>query len=144
MVDYKMDLNEALKYEDKSIQNEERFENLMTKSRILDEMGQKDQATAARNKALSMANAQQLYGYARQLQRQKKQDEAFAVFRTMEKKYPGNWLTYAGMGRIACSEGNYAKATDDMKLALGVAPDVGKSSVEGLIKRLEAKEDINK
>src|SRR5271165_4263388 len=144
MVDNKMDLNEALKYEDKSIQNEERFENLMTKSRILDETGQKDQATAARNKALSMANAQQLYGYARQLQRQKKQDEAFAVFRTMEKKYPANWLTYAGMGRIACSQGDYTKATADMKLALSVAPDVGKSNVEGLIKRLEAKEDINK
>ena len=144
MVDNKMDLNEALKYEDKSIQNEERFENLMTKSRILDATGQKDQATVARNKALSMANAQQLYGYARQLQRQKKQDEAFAVFRTMEKKYPGNWLTYAGMGRIACSQGDYSKATADMKLALSVAPDMGKSGVEGLIKRLEAKEDINK
>ena len=144
MVDNKMDLNEALKYEDKSIQNEERFENLMTKSRILDAMGQKDQATVARNKALSMANAQQLYGYARQLQRQKKQDEAFAVFRTMEKKYPDNWLTYAGMGRIACSEGNYTKATEDMKLALSTAPDIGKPSVQSLIKRLEAKEDINK
>jgi TolA-binding protein len=144
MVDNKMDLNEALKYEDKSIQNEERFENLMTKSRILDAMGQKDQAATARNKALAMGNAQQLYGYARQLQRQKQQDEAFAVFRTMEKKYPGNWLTYAGMGRIACSQGDYTKATEDMKLALSTAPDVGKSSVEGLIKRLEAKEDINK
>jgi tetratricopeptide (TPR) repeat protein len=144
LVDNKMDLNQALQYEDKSIQNEERFENLMTKSRILDAMGQKDQATVARNKALAMGNAQQLYGYARQLQRQKKQDEAFAVFRTMEKKYPGNWLTYAGMGRIACSEGNYAKATENMKLALSVAPDLGRSSVEGLIKRLEAKEDINK
>ncbi len=144
MVDNKMDLNEALKYEDKLIQNEERFENLMTKSRILDAMGQKDQAAAARNKALSMGNAQQLYGYARQLQREKKQDEAFAVFRTMEKKYPGNWLTYAGMGRIACSQGDYGKATEQMKLALAVAPDVGKPSVEGLIKRLEAKEDINK
>jgi len=105
MVDNKMDLNEALKYEDKSIQNEERFENLMTKSRILDAMGQKDQATVARDKALSMGNAQQLYGYARQLQRQKKQE---------------------------------------MKLALAGAPDVGKPSVESLIKRLEAKEDINK
>ncbi len=144
MVDNKMDLNQALHYEDKSIQNEERFENLMTKSRILDQMGQKDQATAARNKALGMANAQQLYGYARQLQRQKKPDEAFAVFRTMEKKYPGNWLTYAGMGRIACSQGDYTKATENMKLALSTAPDVGKPSVEGLIKRLEAKEDINK
>jgi len=144
MVDNKMDLNEALQYENKSIQNEERFENLMTKSRILNALGQKDQATEARTKALSMANAQQLYGYARQLQREKKQDQAFAVYRTMEKKYPGNWLTYAGMGRIACSEGNYTKATEEMKLALSVAPDVGKQSVENLIKRLEAKEDINK
>jgi hypothetical protein len=144
MVDNKMDLNEALKDVDKSIQNEERFENLMTKSRILDATGQTDQATVARNKALSMGNAQQLYGYARQLQRQKKQDEAFAVFRTMEKKYPGNWLTYAGMGRIACSQGDYTKATADMKLALSTAPDLGKPSVESLIKRLEAKEDINK
>ncbi len=144
LVDNKGDLNQALQYEDKSIQNEERFENLMTKSRILDAMGQKEQAATVRNKALAMGNAQQLYGYARQLQRQKQQDEAFAVFRTMEKKYPGNWLTYAGMGRIACSQGDYTKATDDMKLALSTAPDVGKSSVEGLIKRLEAKEDINK
>jgi len=144
MVDNKMDLNEALKYEDKSIQNEERFENLMTKSRILDAIGQKEQAMAAHNKALAMGNAGQLYGYARQLQRQKKQDEAFAVFRTMEQKYPDNWLTYAGMGRIACSQGDYAKATEDMKLALASAPDVGKPSVEGLIKRLAVKEDINK
>jgi tetratricopeptide (TPR) repeat protein len=144
LVDNKMDLNEALKYEDKSIQNEERFENLMTKSRILDAMGQKDQATVARNKALGMANAQQLYGYARQLQRQKKQDEAFAIFRTLDKKYPDNWLAHAGMGRIYCGQGDYTKATEQMNLALSVAPDAGKSSVEGLIKRLEAKDDINK
>jgi len=139
-----MDLNEALKYEDKSIQNEERFENLMTKSRILDAMGQKDQATVARNKALAMANAQQLYGYARQLQGQKKQDEAFAVYRTMQKKYPDNWLTYAGMGRVYCGQGDYNKAAQEMKLALASAPDVGKPNLENLIKRLEAKDDINK
>jgi Protein of unknown function (DUF2911)/Tetratricopeptide repeat len=144
MVDNKMDLNEALKYEDKSIQNEERFENLMTKSRILDAMGQKEQATAIRNKALAMGNAQQLYGYARQLQRQKQQDEAFAIYRSMEKRYPDNWLAHAGMGRIYCSQGDYTKATQEMRLALATAPDVGKPSVENLIKRLEAKEDINK
>ena len=144
MVDNKMDLNEALKYEDKSIQNEERFENLMTKSRILDAMGEKTRPPSRATRRWRMGNAQQLYGYARQLQRQKKQDEAFAVFRTMEKKYPGNWLTYAGMGRIACGQGDYRQGHRDMKLALACAPDVGKSSVEGLIKRLEAKEDINK
>ena len=31
-----------------------------------------------------------------------------------------------------------------MKIALGSAPDNQKSYVEGLVKRLEAKEDINK
>ena len=144
MVDNKMDLNEALQYEDKSIQNEERFENLMTKSRILDAMGQKDQAATVRNKALATGNAQQLYGYARQLQRQKQQDEAFSIYRTIEKKYPDNWLAHAGMGRIYCGQGDYAKATEQMKLALASAPDLGKPSVESLIKRLEAKEDINK
>jgi hypothetical protein len=31
-----------------------------------------------------------------------------------------------------------------MKLALAVAPDPAKSTLEGLLKRLEAKQDINK
>ena len=57
---------------------------------------------------------------------------------------PGNWLTYAGMGRIACSQGDYSKATEQMKLALASAPDQGKPSVQSLLKRLAAKEDINK
>ncbi len=48
------------------------------------------------------------------------------------------------MGRVYCGQGDYTKATEQMKLALAVAPDVGKPSVEGLIKRLEAKDDINK
>jgi len=39
LVDNKMNLNEALTYADKSIQNEERFENLMTKAKILDALG---------------------------------------------------------------------------------------------------------
>ena len=144
LVDNKMDLERAVKYEDQSIQNEERFENLMTKSRALDGLGRADEATAARNKALSMATAPQLYGYARQLQRQKQQDQAFAIYRMMEKKYPDNWLTYAGMGRVYAGQGDYDKASAQMKLALAVAPDNGKPSVEGLIKRLANKDDINK
>jgi len=144
MVDNKMDLNEALKYEEKSIQNEERFENLMTKAKILDAMGQKDQATADRNKALAMGNAQQLYGYGRQLQRQKQQNEAFAIYRTAAQKYPENWLSHAGLSRIYSGEGDFDKATAQMKLCLAGAPDGAKQGVESLLKKLEAKEDINK
>ena len=68
LVDNKVDLKEALKYEDNSIGNEDRFENEMTKSRILEALGQSSEATAARDKALSLGTAPQLYGYGRQLQ----------------------------------------------------------------------------
>ena len=57
----KIHLEEALKYEDQSIQNEERFDNLLGKSKILDAMGRNDDAVAAHNKAMEKANAVQLY-----------------------------------------------------------------------------------
>jgi hypothetical protein len=69
-LDNNYNLEEALKWEDTSIQNEERFENWETKSRILDAMGRKDEAAKALATALDKANAVQLYVYARGLQRQ--------------------------------------------------------------------------
>ena len=73
-----------------------------------------------------------------------KQKEAFAVFKTAAQKDPNNWLSHAGLARIACSEGNYTDATKQMQLALAGAPDPAKSGVEGLIKKLQDKQDINK
>ena len=49
-------LEQALKWEDTSIQNEERFENLLTKSQILAAMGKKQEADATQAKALEKAN----------------------------------------------------------------------------------------
>ncbi len=144
MVDNKMDLNEALKDENRSIQNEERFENLLTKSRILNAMGQTTEATTIREKALAMGTAPQLYGYGRQLQRDGKQNEAFAVFKQAAQKYPDNWLSHAGLARIACGSGNYPDATKQMELALAGAPDQAKAGVQNLVKRLQSQQDINK
>jgi tetratricopeptide (TPR) repeat protein len=140
----KYNLEEALKYEDRSIGVEERYDNLINKSRILDAMNRKDEATVARNKALGMANVTQLHTYGRQLQLAGKQDEAFAVFRTNIKKDPNHWLVRTEAARMAVAKGDYDSATKEMKLALAAAPDPAKPTVENFIKRLEAKEDINK
>jgi Protein of unknown function (DUF2911)/Tetratricopeptide repeat len=144
MVDNKMDLNEALKFEDNSIANEDRFENELTKSRILEAMGKTAEANAAHDRALALGSAQQLYGYGRQLQRQGKQQEAFAVFKSAAQKDPNNWLAHAGLARVACGEGNYPEATKQMQLALAAAPDNQKSGVDNLVRRLQAQQDINK
>jgi len=144
LVTNKVGLEDALKYEDQSIQAEERFDNLMTKSQVLDAMGRKDDASAARNRALEMANAIQLHGYGRQLQAQGKQEEAFQVFRTNMKKNPNHWLIHNEEARMACAKGDYDNAAKLMKLSADNAPTPFKIQMEGLVKRLEAKEDINK
>jgi tetratricopeptide (TPR) repeat protein len=138
------DLEEALKYEDRSIGVEERFENLVTKARILDALNKKEEATAARNKALGMANVLQLHGYGRQLQIQGQQEQAFEIFRVNIKKNPEHWTAHNEAARIAVSKGDFATAVKEMKLASAAAPDQFKAALDGITKRLEAKEDINK
>lgn len=140
----KYNLEEALKYEDHSIGVEERYDNLMTKARILDALNKKDEATAARNKALGMASVVQLHSYGRQLQQEGKQDQAFEVFRTNIKKNPSHWTAHNEAARIACAKGDFDGAVKEMKLASAAAPDQIKGALDGFTKRLEAKEDINK
>src|SRR5207302_297842 len=85
-LDNNYNLEEALKWENTSIQNEERFENWETKSRILTAMGKKDEADKALATALEKANAIQLYVYARGFQRQGNAKRAFELFPQVPKK----------------------------------------------------------
>jgi len=140
----KYNLEEALKYEDRSIGVEERYDNFMNKARILDALNKKDEATVARNKALGMANVTQLHTYGRQLQIEGKQDLAFEVFRTNIKKNPAHWAAHNEAARMAVAKGDFDTAVKEMKLASAAAPDQIKSALDGFTKRLEAKEDINK
>ncbi len=140
----KMNLDEALKDEDQSIQAEERFDNLLNKSRILEALGRKDDATAFRNKELEKGNAVQLYVYGRQLQGDKKQEEAFAIYRSNAKKFPGDWSSHLGLARVYSSQGDFDNAVKQMQIALTGAPDANKASLENYVKRLQSKDDINR
>jgi len=140
----KINLDEALKDEDLSIQAEERYDNLMNKSKILEAMGRGQDAEAFRTKALDKANAVQLYVYARQLQGEKKQDQALAIFKENAKKYPDYWTTHLGLARVYSAQGDFDNAVKEMKLSLTGAPDANKNALEGYVKRLQAKDDINR
>ncbi|MGA8271835.1 MAG: DUF2911 domain-containing protein [Candidatus Sulfotelmatobacter sp.] len=141
----KTNLEEALKDEEQSIKLEDRFDNVMNKSRILDAMGRKDDAMAARNQALEKADARQLYFYGRQLQGEKKQEEAFAIYRSNAKKFPDYWTTHVGLARVYSGQGDFDKAVKEMQAALtGVPDDANKSNLENYVKRLQSKDDINR
>ncbi|HUO25834.1 MAG TPA: DUF2911 domain-containing protein [Candidatus Aquilonibacter sp.] len=140
----KIDLDEALKDEDESIQIEERFDNLLSKSRILDAMGRTQDATTFRNKALEKGNALQLYIYGRQLQGDKKQEEAFALYRSNAKRFPDDWTSHLGLARVYSDQGDFDNAVKEMKTALAGAPEINRPGLENNLKRLQARDDINR
>jgi len=140
----KYDLDEALQYEETSIRTEPRFDNLITKSLILNALGRKDDAATAKQQAMARATAAQLYGYGRQMQQEGKQDEAFALFRQAQQKDPTDWLVHDGIARIYSSQGDFDKALQEFKLARDGAPDNQKIFFDSGLKKLEARQDINK
>jgi Protein of unknown function (DUF2911) len=139
----KVDLNDALTYSNKSIDNEDRYDNELTKSKALLAMNRKDDAAVAQKRALELATPLQLHLYARGLQGEKRNDEAFAIFRENAQKHPDLWFVHSGIARMYCAEGKYDDAAKEMKVALSGAPDNQKVYVEGLVKKLESKQDIN-
>jgi tetratricopeptide (TPR) repeat protein len=143
LLDANSNLDQAIKWEDRSIQSEERFDNLLTKSQILEAQGKKQEAETTKAKAFELANGLQLHAYGRGLQIQNKQDEGFAVFQINIKKRPNEWYTHGEIARMASAKGDFATATKEMKLAKVAAPDIAKNQIQGLIDRLEKNQDVN-
>jgi tetratricopeptide (TPR) repeat protein len=141
----KVDLDEALRWANLSIQNEERFENLSTKADILKAMNKQDEAKTTWNKALEKAEGPQLYTYGRQLQNQKKGPEAIEIFKEVAKRFPKGVYGDLAQARVKSAAGDFAGALNDAKQAQAAAPSEGqKQAIQGLIDRLQAKQDINK
>ncbi len=139
----KIDYADALTYANKSIEQEDRYENEMTKSKALTALGRKDESAVALKKALDLATPLQLHIYARGLQGEKRYDEAYAIFRDNAKKHPNEWFVHTGLARVYSSQSKFDDASKEMKLAIAAAPDNQKAYLGGLEKRLESKEDIN-
>ena len=142
-IENKTNYEEALKWADTSIQNEERFENLDTKAQLLRLTGKTAEADAVKKKAVAVAGPLQLHNYGRQLLTQKKTAEAVRIFETNAKKNPTVWFVYMGLARAQSAQGRFPEATKNAKEALSRAPEAQKKYLQGLVDKLEAGKDIN-
>ena len=141
----KINLDEALKWADLSIQNEERFENLTTKADLLKAMNKPEEAKKIWDQALAKTTPVQLYSYGRRLQSEKKDAEAMEILKDVTKRYPASPFGHLADARIKSAAGDFAGAAEDAKKAQAVAiSDQQKQSIKTLIDRLQAKQDINK
>lgn len=144
LLDNKLSAADALKYADRSIENEDRFENEMTRSRSLSVLGRKQEALAARDKAIAMGTQLQVHSFARGLQADGRQEEALELFRINIKKDANSWLGHNDAARVAVAKGDFDQAIIEMKLAASLAPDSLKAAHADLVRRLQNHEDINK
>ena len=144
-VNKKVNLDEALKWADQSIQNEERFENLSTKADVLKAMNKPEDAKKTWEKAIAKTTAPQLYSYARRLMIDKKEAEAMEILKEVAKRYPESPFGHLANARLKSAAGDFAGAAEDVKKAQAVAiSDQQRNALKPLLERLQAKQDINK
>jgi tetratricopeptide (TPR) repeat protein len=140
----KTNYDDALRWTDRSIQIEERFENLETKSQVLTRLGRNDEAKTFLAKALDKGTVLQLHTYGRQLQIRGQAKEGLELFRQNAKKNPGVWIVHVGLARVHSAAKEFDAAAAEMRKAIEGAPNPQqKTALDNLLKRLEAKQDIN-
>ncbi|MBO9634065.1 MAG: DUF2911 domain-containing protein [Chitinophagaceae bacterium] len=141
-------LDEALTWVDNSISGafigERNFRNLSTKAQILTALNKPDEAKAIMKEALTIGTPADVHNYARQLLIQKKNQEAFEVFKFNYDRNPNTFTTNMGLSRGYSALGNYKKALEYANKALPQSPDNGnKINVEKIIKMLGEGKDVN-
>jgi len=135
----KMNLEEAMTWIDHSIDLKETFANLNVKSELLRLKGDNAGADKVKNRALEVADEQQLNTYGYQLLAADKKQEAIDIFKINVKRYPNSWNVYDSLGDAYNQNGNYKEALSNYKTALSKAPDAQKKRITTEIEKIEKK-----
>lgn len=147
-VEHNVALDKALEWIDRGINfrvmGEKNFRSLQTKAAVLTKMNRMEEAMKVMEEALPLGSVTDVHFYGRSLLFQKQNDQALKVFKLNYAKHPNVFTTNVGLARGYSAVGDYKKALSYLKAALPQAPDeLNKTSVEGMMKKLEMKEDVN-
>ncbi|WP_338875157.1 DUF2911 domain-containing protein [Spirosoma sp. SC4-14] len=143
------DLNQGLIWADQAINaryvGQKNFQTLTTKAAILTALNKTDEAVALMKEAMPLGNVMELHQYGRSLLAQKRNQEAYSVFKTNYDKNPNQFTTNVGMSRGLVAVGKPKDALPYLQAALAQAPDsLNKASVEAMMKTIsEGKIPVN-
>lgn len=139
----KVNLEEGLRWAQNAVNppsGQANFTTLATLARLQEVNGKAEDAKKSMDQALNHPTATpfEIHTYARQLQAEKKNDEALKVFELNAKRHPGQWPTEFGLARGYSGVGQKDKALEHARKAVQVAPDAAsRANVENFIKQLE-------
>jgi hypothetical protein len=141
-------LDKALAWIDRGtyfrVMGEKNFRTLSTRASVLIAMNRIEEAKRVMQEAIPLGNVTDVHYYGRTLLNLKQADEAFRIFKFNYDKNPNVFTTNVGMGRGYSAIGDYKKAMTYLKAALPQAPDeLNRTSVEGMLRKLESRQDVN-
>jgi hypothetical protein len=138
-VTHDADLDQALAWSEHSLSLATNFTNLRTRAQILEKKGDTKTAAELRERALKIANENEMNLYGYQLLGEKKQDEAIAVFRKNVKDHPESWNTYDSLGEALAAKGDKKGAIESYSKALSMTQDPAqKKRINDVLTKLKA------
>lgn len=145
-----INLEEALQWADYAInapfQGVRNFNTLSCKSNVLQAMGKVDEANAMMREAIQDpgATALNIHFYARGLQVQNKQEEAFEIFKMNYERHKSDPVTHLGMARGYSAKKDYKTALKYINSGLALNPGGQlKPILDDCKIKLENNQDIN-
>ena len=142
------DLDEALGWIEGAISgqffSQQDFNNTNIKAGILAKMGKQDEAVATYEAYMPKATIFEVHQIGRQYITMGMKEKALEVFKMNAENNKDTWPVHYGLARGYSALGDYSKALNHLKIALGNAPNpASKGRVQANIAKLEKGEDIN-
>jgi tetratricopeptide (TPR) repeat protein len=117
------DLEQGLKWVDKSISMNKNFGNVYAKSRLLAKTGKADEAKQFESDAMQMATENDLNSIGGQLTSEKEYDKAIEIFNTNLKSHPNSLRAYTGLASVYAASGKKDLALTNYEAAKKLAQD---------------------
>jgi hypothetical protein len=135
---------EAYGWAETAVQNQRNFSTLSMEAALAEKSGKKAKSDSCMKEALAMGTMLEIHQYGKTLIALGQKKEALDVFKMNAKRYPNQFVTYAGLARGYSANGDFKTALLNAKLALPKSPNqVNADSVNEMIRKLDHNQDIN-
>ena len=135
-----VELEQGLAWADRSIAAQENFQNLQTKSGLLEKMGKSQEAKTFQDRAMKLASEADINLLGYQMMNAGKTDEAIALFQKNVKDYPDSWNVYDSLAEGLETKGDVKGAIANYEKALKkVTDEQNKKRITDTLTRLRAK-----
>lgn len=133
-----VNMEEAIRWCDRSIAINKTFQNLWTKAGLLDKLGKASEVAAIRKEAYAIATEGDINNLGYQYMGENRMKDAIDIFKKNVKDYPKSWNVYDSLAEAYDKSGEKKLAMENYKKALSLVRDeTQKKRIAQTLQRLE-------